>query len=394
MKLAFVTIVPVELYTREARICLEETLEKNKTISRLKPQDKTAAIYEELLPPETSFYNVSLPDSDVTGAIFIETTLCLLMEKTTEVDFRDKPLDTLNRLLRERRDIHIEIIKGKGGFLKLIKSLIHDLDGICQGEERDYFKSKINYAFSFYVLFSTDAFDRQNIVYAKIFAEPSIIGNEDMTSIERQSLITDLNDISDVSLRKIKNIDLLSTAQTFITWASMASIVKNEEDWHITKDLLIAMEVRVQSIWNKCFCINSDIDYIIRHEINIKNKELKKIYWNTLNTIDKAKGAISSTFSSRAGKFFANMIQTSNLHKEVEKLKDKLNFLEKYLKEKKESSEKVYKKFLNLYLLFIMIFAMLQLFIPIPIFKNPEYGWVIVAIIAVIGIAVNLKIDT
>ncbi len=394
MKISQTTLIPIELYTHEARKYIEKAFSDKGILKYIDQDDQIIGICKELLPDETLFYDLILNNSKIKTIFFLETGIIMLTEHIFSTDFQNEQLDDLNKILINRRRLHIEIIEEKDAVIDLIKQFTTELNKEKKMRQREFFKFRINYAFSFFVLLSEFTAFEQEINFAKILAEPSLIGSEDMVSIERKTLVGDLRLVSNNKLKEIKNIDLLSNAQTFITWASIASIVDNEDDWQFTKNLLTVLEIRTQSIWNKCYCVNRDIDYIIQHEIYIKRYEMEKIYWGTINTIDKAKGVISSTFSSRAGVFFEKILYTSNLYREVDKLKDKLFLLEKYLKEKTEKSEKMYKKFLNFSLLLIMTFTMLPAFVKTPILKTSLYGWLIVSIVLMIGVIVNLKIDS
>ena len=394
MKIAQTTIIPIELFTYELSKYIERIFLDKGILKYSILDDKVAGICRELLPDETKFYYLNLYGSNVKVIFFIESGMVLLIENIFNTDFQNKQLYDINKILKNRRQIHLEAIKERDIVIDMIKQFAGEFNKIKKMERQDFFNVKIHYAFSFFTILSKLMAFEQEINFAKILAEPSLIGNEDMVSMERESLIDDLSKVSNDRLRGIKNIDLFSNAQTFITWAGIASLVDNEEDWQFTKDLLTVLETRAQSIWNKCYCVNKDIDYIIKHEIYVKKNKLENIYWNTINTIDMAKGIISSTFSSRAGIFFEKIIETSNLNKEVEKLKDKLFLLERYLKEKNEKSEKIYKKFLNFSLLLIMTFTMLPALVVTPILRKSLYGWFIVCIVLIIGVIINLKIDS
>lgn len=394
MKIAQTTIIPIELYTYELRKYIERIFLDKGILKYFSPDDSIAGICRELLPDETKLYYLNLHSSNVRIIFFIEAGMILLMENIFNTDFQNKQLDDINKILKNRRQMHLEAIEERDIIIGMIKQFSAEFNKIKKIGRQEFFKIKIHYVFSFFTILSNFMSFEQEINFAKILAEPSLVGNEDMISMERESLIDDLSKVPNNRLKGIKNIDLFSNAQTFITWAGIASIVDNEDDWQFTKNLLTVLETRAQSIWNKCYCVNKDIDYIIKHEIYVKKNKLKKIYWNTINTIDMAKGVISSTFSSRAGIFFEKIIDTSNLNKEVDKLKEKLFLLERYLKEKNEKSEKMYKKFLNFSLLLIMTFTMLPALVETPILRKPLYGWLIVCIVLIIGVIVNLKIDS
>jgi hypothetical protein len=145
MKIAQTTIIPIELYTYELRKYIEIIFLDKGILKYFPPDDSIVGICRELLPDETKLYYLNLHSSNVKVIFFIEAGMILLMENIFNIDFQNKQLDDINKILKNRRQIHLEVIEERDIIIDMIKKFSAEFNKIKKIGRQEFFKIKIHY---------------------------------------------------------------------------------------------------------------------------------------------------------------------------------------------------------------------------------------------------------
>jgi hypothetical protein len=382
MKLHIASIVPIELFTKKRSTLVEGALLENKKIYEV--DNEVSNIFNEISGNGSKFYSVSPLFGGGVYLAFHESSACIYIEKTIDDWVLNR--ETVTRELAARNLYHKEIITNSkkspaNGLVTEILSIIPD---------SEYGVGKINYVFSFYVVEGvvTGEDESSNL---KIFAEPSLIDLDDMLSTQCEDSLDPLNayEIKTDYVESLSDIDISSNVKTYITWATIVSVV-NESQVGRTKSLLAALECRLQIVWNRCYSVSEFIDSVF--ECTDKPSDVGELYWSFAKTLDDAKSVLSSTYSSRADRFFAEMIQTSKISGEIDRLEQKINLLEKYIEQNSLKLNKKYQKTIELLLFITALASLAQVFFPLPMSVLPASAeYVVMGVLAVVGVLAIYK---
>jgi|GEM_PF-1657499 len=382
MRLHITSIVPIELFTKTRSILVESALLEKKQI--YEAENDVANIFKEIAGNGSKFYSVSHPVGSGIYLAFHESSACIYIEKTIE----DWVLNRVSiaRELAARNLYHKEIIENAenspaNGLMAEMLLIIPD---------SEYGGSRINYVFSFYVIEGgvEDEGESSNL---KILAEPSLIDLDDMLSTQCEESIDSLNanEIKAGYADSLVDVDISSNAATYITWATIVSVV-DEHQIIRTKSLLAALECRLQIVWNRCYSVSEFIDSVF--ECNDKPRDIGELYWSFAKTLDDAKSVLSSTYSSRADRLFSEMIQTSKISGEIDRLEQKINLLEKYIEQNNLKLNKKYQKTIELLLFITALASLAQVFFPLPMSFLPATAeYVVMGILAAVGVLAIYK---
>lgn len=375
MNLIVVTIIPIELFTTtRAQIAEKYLLDQNYLYDT---DTDFSSIFKEISGSASRFYSVSSLVGDDMYIAIHESSICLCLERSIENWILD--IESIEKELITRNAYHKEIILNSENSPS--KWLVDNLRLILP--ESEYGQININYAFSFYVVNGLNK-DQQKSETLKILAEPSMIDLDDMISTECNQDVKISKDIDYKPLRALSDVDISSHATTYITWATIVSSSEDSYWANKTKSLLSALECRLQIVWNRCYSVSKFIDDVF--DRRDKPKDIEELYWSFAKTLDDARSVLSSTYSSRADILFSEMISTSKISGEIDRLTQKINLLEKYIEQHNQKRNKKYQKTIELLLFITALASLAQLFFPLPMSFLPTYGeYIFIGVIALIG---------
>lgn len=383
MKFIVISLIPIEFFTKSRRQTAEEKLKKEKIIEKLPINNDITTIFKEICPQEFSFYSLSKLYKNSSIA-FMESSACIVIESEPENFTLDESF-VRNKLI-SRRKLHSDIIKGNGHpILKAVKLISESID------DPNIYTVTINYVFSFNIINTKgDSINKDQKNLLKVLAEPSIADIDDMLSSQRiSSEIEDKSKIKKEFIEKITDSDVSGGSDTFITWASIVSLCYNDNSFLGTKNLLISLEVRLQTIWNRCFSINE----LIKNVIDNKQTQIdiEELYWSFMPTLDDSKSVLSSTYSTRANFLFSKMVKTSNIENEIERLHSKINLLEKFVAKEIGKTRNKYQKIIEIILFILTLSVLVPILMPVPVIHNSNIAWLIFIVIAAVGLFTILR---
>ncbi|WP_436395387.1 hypothetical protein ACSDBR_14540 [Acidithiobacillus ferriphilus] len=229
-----------------------------------------------------------------------------------------------------------------------------------------------------------------DIVLSKMLAEPSILGVEDNNLSSADECLMGLDSINPALLDDVVDCDINSSMSTFITWAGLSSISSNENFLCKNTMLLTALEIRLQSVWNKCYVSGKLVDEIfVGWDRNTNGMD--NIYWSSLTAADRARGVVNATYSSRIGKIFDKMIETSRISNEIDRLDRKLHLAQEFIIKKINDKNKKFQRMTSFILFFIAMFTMAPSFVNVPLIRDKGTGIILLFVIFVVGAFVVLR---
>ena len=316
-------------------------------------------------------YHIPSENTDI-QCVFSETTLTIVL--TWENTYNDY-YELVNQSLKKRKKLVKRVIeynpKDKN-LLPLMKLL----------EEYKECGLSTNYAFTFYSV-CDDHFTLSNEQHLKVLAEPSVINMDDMlSSLNTNNLYSPKTKINKEILKTIRDVDLYSEQKTYVTWASIVSLTKNQETLvrnHIT---LTLMEILIQRIWNLCYSQNNDLNEYITN-INDYSKDINKTIIETYRILIESKNCISATYSSRLSGIYSAIVESSQLAKNIEDLEQKLNYLIVFTNNINQSKNRYLQQSSEILLFLIAIAQVVPLFFDLPIVTHN-----LISIGTVVGICV------
>ena len=234
----------------------------------------------------------------------------------------------------------------------------------------------LNYVFTYYVVESKALLAETVLNEAKILAQPSLVGMDDMLStgtdgpvhqaaVSGEKIRTRLNAIPD--------IDFGEERQVFITWESMLCI-EYANRTHTFADLLLALELRLQVTWNRCFSLSSYADSVFADRNAPRKSHIEEVYWDFAKTLYAAKEVAASTASARVNAIFQEMSRTAALHDQLDRLSGKLTLLSHFIQWKRDKVNGRYQKLISMLLLLAALGAALPAFFSVPVFRDPQVG--------------------
>ncbi len=365
MRLSIISIIPIELYTTKRRDLCEQIFAKNQYSI-----GNEAQIFTEISGSSSSLYKIS---ESITIA-FHNSGLCFCVQK--DADNWKLDHQSISNELKKRNEYHNSIIQNKVS--NPIYGLLNNINKILPMET--YEKAAPSYVFSFYVLEKNknDSINKQELMK---LVEPSIIDMDDMLSSKFDSNAE--AQIKQSAINDIIDIDISNKSEIYMSWATIVSVV-NGESYDKTLNLLSALEMRLQIVWNQCYSISQYVENVFDNKINITN--ISELFWSFSKTLDDAKSVLSSTYSSRADKIFQEMLKTSKIKGEILRLEQKVILLEKFIEQKNIIQSKKYQKTIELLLFITALASLAQIFFPIPISVfSQNTGFAIMFLVAILG---------
>jgi hypothetical protein len=374
MILHTISVVPIEFFTDKRTIAVENKLVAQRLLYAC--DEDVSKIFCEVGGIGARLYSFSPIVCRGAKLAFHESSGCIYFERQTSPwhPTRDRVLEELIRRNAHHRNIIANEVPGDLGALLAV------LRSACPSD--DFGEVSLNYVFSFYILEHPDG-PSIDFLHLKILAEPSLVDLDDALSTEINGIYDISAEIKDCYLDELSDVDIANNASTYITWATIVSVT--EPAWTVrTKSLLAALECRLQIVWNRCYSISQFVDKVFQDEE--KPKSVQELYWSFSRTLDDAKAVLSSTYSSRADRLFSEMVLTSKVKGEIERLEQKVSLLEKYMDEKDRQQSRKYQKTIELLLFVTALASLAQLFFPLPLAFMPEFAAeVLIVSIAIIG---------
>jgi hypothetical protein len=126
-------------------------------------------------------------------------------------------------------------------------------------------------------------------------SEPSIVDVDDMLSSTLNApLSTGFRSATIVSSAVLLDVDPSTKSTTYVTWASIVSYTMDQGSFERTLHLLIALQVRLQSTWNRCYAFRVLSDAVLSG--SHKNTDIEILFWQFARVLDDARSVLSSTF--------------------------------------------------------------------------------------------------
>lgn len=380
MNIHTISIVPIELFTIKIAKEIESNLIRENIVYEC--SEPIQDVFREIAPFGASIQKVSEQFGNSIYIAFSESSLCLYYQSILEnIELN---LGVVYDLLNIRKKTHCDIINNESG--SPIKDII---DTLTRFIDKTIYKININYVFSFYLITTQKSELDEKKIYLKILAEPSFVDLDDMISSHNKFIAFSDCKLDPVKLSNIRDVDLFGSVETYVTWATIVSIIYDSKDFLSTKNLLISLELRLQIIWNRCYALSLLIDELL--DGKLKELNIDELYWSFARTLDDARAVLSSTFSTRASKLFEEMIFTSKVAGEIERLNLKVNLLEKFIEKRARKENVKYQKAFQLLLFVTALASLVQIAIPIPVMENRQLGWLIILLVSLLGIFIILR---
>lgn len=253
----------------------------------------------------------------------------------------------------------------------------------------DFPEPTINYVFGFYLLESLDGLNPEEQKLIKVLAEPSIVGIDDTKPCAVSKVCNLAVKTKETFLTQIADCEISADAELYITWATLVSVVASPNLVDDTKDMLISLEVRLQLVWNRCYSMSNFSDDIFTNKLKIS--DISKFYWSFVTSLDDAKSVLTSTLSSRASAIFDGLLKTSKVAGEIERLRDKVDLLEKYLFQQREKASLKYQRTIESLLFITALSQVVPLFFQAPVFDNHLVGGIAIGMTFLLGLIAILR---
>jgi len=376
MEVYCTSVIPIKFRNAEIRKDIVSICKNQKILSGY--DSYGGAINLKTIPDinikDLEFYHIPSENTDI-QCVFSDSTLTIVL--TWENTYNDY-YELVNQSLKKRKKLVKRVIeynpKDKN-LLPLMKLL----------EEYKEYGLSINYAFTFYSV-CDEHFTQSNEQHLKVLAEPSVINMDDMLSSQNtNNLYGPKTKINKEILKTIRDVDLYSEQETFVTWASIVSLTKNRDVFvrnHITLTLI---EILIQRIWNHCYSQNNDLNEYITN-INDYSKDINKTIIETYRILIESKNCISATYSSRLSGIYSAIVESSQLAKNIEDLEQKLNYLIVFTNSINQSKNRYLQQSSEILLFFIAIAQVVPLFFDLPILTHRVISIVTMVAICIIGV--------
>jgi hypothetical protein len=385
MEARYIQIVPIELYTEANRDAARAALLEGRLIYKSMADRGLRDLVYEISPIGTEFYSMQdKTDADATvDVVFCETSLCLVIVHTlaevSALDFR-----LLDLVLSRRAAEHSEIITQQN---ELVGPVLQRLNAIFADGQ---YPIRPNYVFGFCCLRRDARLTDACKSLLKTMAEPSIIDVDDMlSSPERGITETDIPVSDHRIFQRVLDVDPSTKSTTYVTWASIVSYSIEQAAFERTLNLLIALQVRLQSTWNRCYAFRVFSDAVLTG--SHKDTDIEILFWQFARVLDDARSVLSSTFSSRADQIFRAMVATSNLDGEISRLSTKLHLVRDYMESVRLKRSMLYQKTVEMLLFVAAAASVMQVLLPVPVIESAVISYTILITLVVVGVFAILK---
>ena len=224
-----------------------------------------------------------------------------------------------------------------------------------------------SYVFTFFCVFGCN-FTEYETKLIKLMSSPAKTGIDDTSNRDEfnNSLVHNSN------VDSILDYDQVEDSSVYISWSTISCSLSLEKKEHAceTEALLIALETRLQVIWNRCYAFSQLAEKAFEDEIIIPDADDLNITF--ARTIDDAQAVLSSRISQRATAIFEGMIETSRVKDEIKRLESKLKIMKYYVDSKADKVARKYRKTVEAALFAIASLSLLEWGIGYPVFVGIE----------------------
>ena len=287
-------------------------------------------------------YTVYLALSDTSACFVIYRTVMI----PVDVDDEERKGIVLNSL-RERRVLHQDLLaEGQDP----IQRIAPQLDGIVPAVP--------SYVFSFYVYEGISESDKKTWEPSfKFLADPAYLGLEPDEGPDDDNDL-DFHQYGEWIPPDIEDIDLDSTSSVYVTWSSIVACTWGSPGQIArTKSMLLGMEIKMQSAWNKCYALSQQIDRIIVDERTESNPDLILIGFT--QALESVRGTVSATVTSRCQAIFDKIRASSRIDEQIDVLDRRLNLIELYIERRRSRHEASFQHWITFILGFVAIMDLL-----------------------------------
>ena len=264
-------------------------------------------------------YNVDLA--------FIDTSVCFLLHRPEPQPSSLSDLYELAQdILIDRNHLNRHLLFNEGD--PVLAAVLENLGA------RDWHQPTIDYVFNFYVL-ELDKPPTENSDNAlKILADRSAVGVNNETSVRKiRELNFDSMELS--SLNQLENIDTDPHTLVYATWSAVVVATWRHEKVQIAKQMLVDMELRLQSLWNLSHQLNNRVTATLNNEESDPDQD--GILIEMTRCLQRYQSLhLSSTASTRQVKVFSQLVSTSRLINEVVALESTLPIIERTVERRRE----------------------------------------------------------
>jgi hypothetical protein len=296
------------------------------------------------------------------------------------------PIELYSEANREARRAteHAEIIAQKNALIQPV------MDCLNARFSNGRYPIRPNYVFGFCCLCRDARLSEDCKSILKVMSEPSIVDVDDMLSSTRRALVAaDLPPSDHRVFGRVVDVDPSTKSTTYVTWASIVSYTMDQGSFERTLHLLIALQVRLQSTWNRCYSFRLLSDDVLSG--SHKNTDIEALFWQFARVLDDARSVLSSTFSSRADQIFRAMVRTSNLDGEISRLNTKLHLVRDYIETVRQKRSLLYQKTVEMLLFVAAVASVMQVLLPVPVIESASLSYTILICLVLVGVFAILK---
>ena len=380
MSLLRVSVVPIEFFEVELRSRFESAVVQGSTFvpSESGSLNRT---FQELCDFSPRILK-SRKQDDASLVAFYGSSACFI--RIMEIPDWKPSLQSVQSELSARRQIHQRLIKSGDDLFGVSLSKFFDKETAKQ-----HYRILINYVFSFYIYRTETKPSPDEIASLKLLSEPSLLDLDDMISAGSHCDWADCK-LDDPKLKAameaIRDVDLAPDVTTFVTWASIVAIDRTTgRRTSRTFDLLVALETRLQMVWNRCFAFSNLADTILSQEKAVAI-DVDKFFWQLARTYDDAQGMLAATSSSRANRLFDHMIETSGLQREIARLQGKVMLMEQFVRWRNERRDSRYRKTVEVLLFFAALSQVVPIFFSLPLLPSNLWGTITIGVLLLAGL--------
>ena len=207
---------------------------------------------------------------------------------------------------------------------------------------RDWCQPRIDYVLNFYVLKFDGQPTEQSYNALKIIAHRSAVGVTNETTARNINEL-DFDSMNLAPLNDLNNIDPDPHTIVYATWSAVVAATWGSTDNVLTtKQMLINMELRLQSLWNRCHQLNKHISSVLDNEESDLDQD--GILIDMTRCLQHYQRThLPSTASTRQVTVFKELITTSLLAKEVSALDGSLPIIERTVERNRELRQREHR---------------------------------------------------
>jgi len=354
MKIALAVVSPVELFTAENAMAARRALAMKST--RVSPTVLKEA-YARLFGNADAWFGFDLDCGAVDVVVHDESAAVLVRAPPRAFE---RSWMFVRQYLFDRSVLHERLVqRGNGAMLADVMA------ALTAGSGPHGMVIRPSYVFSFSFIDQCIADLAGVRAHLAALSEPSWLRIDDFS---RQGGVRD-DEPDAKGLPELNDLDTAHDTETYVNWSTVLCVCKGDRDsFEETKALVTAMELRLQQTWNRCYEYSRLVDVVLREKS--ADADLEDFFLAVGRSIDAARSVISSTASARAQRIFDELVRTSALERELNRLERKSELLEKALDRRRTKRQARDRKLTEALLGGIAGLSLLQVVLP-----QPEVSW-------------------